>query len=135
MTEDDDYEANAAVRDESYFSVEVIVLVKHKNGELGLLPWVKDQMNLCFAECPSDEESKVIAQQKVRLPAAMCQKWNVEKTIRFIESTDKCFGKWQESHWLRKELILMLDENLSCMVGEYRLSYSREYGLAYSKEE
>jgi CRISPR-associated endonuclease/helicase Cas3 len=43
--------------------------------------------------------------------------------------------EWQRSPWLKGELVLLLDENLSAELCGYRLQYSKQRGLVYEKED
>jgi len=42
---------------------------------------------------------------------------------------------WQQSPWLRGELFLVLDEDLSANLGKYRITYHPDYGLEYAVME
>lgn len=125
-----DHENNAlaAVRD-GISSIEVIILVKRPDGGLTLLPWQSDGSVYSPAVCPPEEDCKKIAQQKLRLPSAFS--WDADKTIEAIEKTDKHLTGFQKSHWLKGELVLLLDETLSADLCGFRITYSREGGLYY----
>lgn len=128
---DQENKALAAVRD-GISSIEVIVLRKRPDGGLTLLPWQSDGSVYSPAVCPPEEDCKRIAQQKLRLPSAFS--WNADKTIEAIEETNKHFTGFQNSHWLKGELVLLLDETLSAELCGFKITYSREGGLHYEKE-
>lgn len=131
---DNENSALAAVRD-GIPSIEVIVLVEHPDGTLGLLPWKAGEERYPPGVCPSEEACKVIAQQRLRLPAVFCQIWMVDRTIEELERMDRHLTGFQMSHWLKGELVLLLDENLTGELSGFQISYSQEGGLAYGKKE
>ena len=50
-----------------------------------------------------------IARQRIRLPRILCTPWNIDRTIDELERMNsRLFYAWQESAWLRGELILLL---------------------------
>lgn len=131
---DNENRALAAVRD-GLSSIEVIVLVEHLDGMLGLLPWKSNEARYASNICPSEDVCKLIAQQKLRLPAVFCQTWNVDRTIDELEKMDKHLTGFQKSHWLKGELVLLLNEDLSRELCGFQVSYTRDNGLAYTKTE
>ncbi len=85
---------------------------------------------------PEESECRMIAEQKLRLPGVFCREWNIVKTIRELENQCRESVKyWQNSHWLKGQLVLFLDENLSGELCGYTLQYCPEVGLAYEKRE
>lgn len=129
---DNENKALAAVRD-GISSIEVIVLVKYSDGMLGLLPWQSNGAKYSPGVCPPESDCKLIAQQKLRLPAAFC--YDADKTIDEIEGSDKHLTGFQNSHWLKGELVLLLNEELTAKLRGFEVTYSREGGLIYKKEE
>lgn len=127
-----DNKALAAVRD-GISSIEVIVLVKYQNDMLGLLPWRSEGERFSPSVCPSEEECKLIASQRLRLPSRFC--YAPDKTINELEQHDRHLTGFQGSHLLKGELFLLLDEKLTAELCGFRLTYSREDGLSYKKEE
>lgn len=131
---DSDAEAEASVRD-GISSVEVLVLMRRQDGTLRLLPW-HTQTQPLPADCvPDDEICRTIAAQKLRLPAALCQRYNIKITISELT---RQFGSvmkiWDRSPLLHGQLLLILDERLRSALGEFHLTYSRENGLQYTTE-
>ncbi len=126
--------AMATVRD-SISSVEVIILVQHSDGSMGLLPWHSKGERYFRAVCPPEEECKQIAQQKIKLPTMLSQQWNVDKTIRELEESNKYLTGFQKSSWLKGELCLVLDEHLSTKLMGFEIRYTKERGLSCIREE
>lgn len=131
---DSDKKGEAAVRD-GISSIEVIVLVRDDEGYLSLLPWHSDGKRFSPTECPNDAGCKIIAQQKLRLPSVFCQNYNVDKTINELETSNERLTGFQHSHRLKGELILILNSELKTKLLGYELSYSKDKGLTYIKEE
>lgn len=131
---DKENKALAAVRD-GIASIEVIVLVEYSDGMLGFLPWKSNGAKYASGICPPEDVCKVIAQQKLRLPAVFCQTWNVDRTIDELEQMDKHLTGFQKSHWLKGELFLLLNEDLTRELCGFHVFYSRENGLTYKKAE
>ncbi len=126
--------AMATVRD-GISSVEVIVLVQHPDGSMGLLPWHSKGERYFRTVCPLEEECKQIAQQKIKLPTMLSQQWNVDKTIQELEESNKYLTGFQKSSWLKGELCLVLDEQLSARLMGFKIRYTKERGLSCIKEE
>lgn len=128
---DKENSALAAVRDGT-FSLEVLVLVQDQDGMLELLPWQSDGRKFSPRICPSEEDCRKIAQQKMRLPARFC--YEIDQTIDALEQMDRSLTGFQKSRWLKGQLVLLLDENLSAKLCEVEVSYSRENGFSYPKD-
>ncbi|QAS70547.2 CRISPR-associated helicase Cas3' [Oenococcus sicerae] len=121
-----DQQAAAAVRDINE-TLEIILVQDTKTG-FYLLDGTK------LEESMLADQAKMIAQQVVRLPTVFSYK--IEKTITELEKiTAKLFPMWQDNKWLRGSLVLPLDQDLSCVLLNYRLTYSQKYGLSYLEEE
>ena len=75
-----------------------------------------------------------IAEQKLRLPTVFSQKWSIDRTIHELEK--QCLPyveNWQNSHWLKGQLVLFLDEEMNGELMGFQLHYSFENGLEYWK--
>lgn len=131
---DNDSSATAAVRD-GISSIEVIVLVKKSDGSMQLLPWHSSGKKFFANVCPDMDDCIKIGQQKLRLPSRFCRFHNYERTIQALEEMDKNLTGFQKSYMLKGELVLLLDENLTASLCEFKLKYSQENGLTYEKEE
>lgn len=123
----DDTKAEASVRD-GISSLEVIALMKKDNGEMCFMSGKPISMDF------TDKEFAEIAEQKLRLPSAFCQTWNMDKTISEIEEKSSPYIKFLYSHYLIKgKLILFFDENSETELLNYHLKYSYKNGLTYEK--
>jgi CRISPR-associated endonuclease/helicase Cas3 len=130
-----DQSAEATVRD-TEASIEVLVMMRDNNGHIHFLPWQNGGAEVPYDIVPSDEEARQIARQRIRLPPVICRKDNIDLTIRELESINKSsLAEWQKSHFLKGELILLLDEKQSARIGGYKLIYSKENGLDCDKED
>lgn len=120
----DEIKASAAVRDIQE-TLEVILVQRTKTGD-----------QLLNGQALSQVTSQEIAEQVIRIPAAITPVFEIEKVIKQLETiTGKNFPDWQQSVWLRGALVLLLDENATGTLGKWQLKYSPELGLSYSKED
>lgn len=126
-------EAEASVRD-GLSSVEVLLMQRYADGMIHFLPHCNG--GAAVGVMPEESECRMIAEQKLRLPSVFCREWNIDRTIRELESKCRESVKyWQNSHWLKNQLVLFLDEELNGELCGYTLRYSPEVGLAYEKRE
>ena len=130
-----DAASRAAVRD-GEMSIEVLVMVRHKDGHIGFLPWQEKGEMLAADRQPDLETARRIARQKLRLPGIFSKVWNADRVIRELEEMNmKYLPQWQLSPMLKGELILLLDDTLSAHVGSMLLQYDRKTGLSSRKED
>ncbi len=129
---DNEHKALAAVRD-GMSSIEVLVMMQRSDGMLELLPRHSDGGKYSPGVCPPESVCKRIAEQRLRLPAVFC--CDADRTIDELEKADKHLVGFQASHWLKGELVLLLDEELTADLRGYKISYSHDGGLTYKKEE
>ena len=128
-------QARAAVRDGDP-SIEVLVMVQHRDGTVHFLPWQEQGEAVPTDRPPSLEESRKIARQRLRLPGHFSRRWNIDTVIQELEQQNGCLLKeWQFAPMLEGELVLLLEEDLSAGLAGERLFYDREEGLTYRKEE
>lgn len=129
----DEQLAQAAVRD-GISSFDVLLMQLRSDGSIHFLP---DQYGGAeVSECPDDEQCRRIAEQKLRLPTMFCQSWNIDKNIRELKNNCmKYIAGWQNSPWLKNQLVLFLDEDLKGELYGYDLHYSFEKGLEFTKKE
>jgi CRISPR-associated endonuclease/helicase Cas3 len=124
----------AAVRDTDE-SIDVL-LVQEIGGRICFLSWVEKGREVSAYETPDVKTARALARQSLRLPSVLCKPWVIKKTIEELENINiERISEWQKSSWLKGELFLILDENGSIKLGDYRLTYDRYYGLLYKKEE
>ncbi len=123
-----DSNAEASVRD-GISAIEVIAMKKFSDNSIRFLDNTPVSSELTDSEC------RRIAEQRLRLPGIFCQDWNIDKTIREIESgCIDYIGNWQNSRLLAGQLVLFFDENMETKIMNYNLKYSFENGLEYDKE-
>lgn len=120
----DEQKASAAVRDIQE-TLEVI-LIQHT-----------DEGNFLLDGRPLTEmSSQEIAQQVIRLPAAITPAYTIEKTIRDLETlTSRYFSGWQSDVWLKGALALPLDQDKAITFEGWRLTYAADSGLSYVKDD
>lgn len=120
----DEQSANAAVRDIQE-TIEVILIQCTAKGQ-----------RLVNGRLLKDVSDREISEQVVRLPMAITPNAAVitEVIDELEDKTMRYFSEWQESSWLRGSLALPLDDNLSATIGNWRLTYSQDLGLGYTKE-
>lgn len=127
--------AQAAVRDGEP-SVPVLVMIRYSDSEeIGFLPWRNDGRRLTASAVPCEADCREIARQQLRLPAVFSKEYTVRKTISELEEITRAIAPWQQSHWLKGELFLLLDENMNTSLSGYNIHYNAEMGLIYRKEE
>ena len=128
-----DDEGERAVRDGDP-SIEVLVL--RRKGEGVCLLADCDTTEILYTDHVPDERTcRHIAEQKLRLPRALCLPCNVEKVIAALRIMNEGLLEWQQSPWLRGQLFLMLDENGTAKLDQWILNYDGKLGLLYHKEE
>ena len=126
-------EAEASVRNGDT-SIEVILLEKMDDETIGLVD--NKELTIRSNIVPSEDEAQKIASQRIRLPHVLTMKWNIEKTIHELERFNKQYLlSWQESPWLKGELILLLDEDQHADLNGYQLFYDKDIGLTYKRKE
>lgn len=125
--------AEASVRD-GMESVDVLVMRRTEDGHIGFLPWISDAV-LRADTLPSEEECRKIALQRLRLPFALCCGKRMDEVIGALEAENREFlSVWQDSPWLRGELVLLLDPAGEKELCGFRLKYEKDQGLTYEKE-
>lgn len=130
-----DAQARAAVRDGDP-SIEVLVMTRRSDGTVHFLPWQEGGAAVA-ADCPpSQEESRKIARQRLRLPGYFSKQWNIDRVIGELEEQNKqALPAWQSAPMLKGELILLLDDAHTVHLAKTILTYDREIGLTYVKED
>jgi len=123
-------DGEAKVRD-SESTFEVLLVQKTHQG----IKLIGYDMIFSADIVPESKDAKIIAKQGIRLPNALCQKWNIEGTIKELEKQTLTYLRpWQGSPWLKGELFLILDEQLKATLNGYALRYDEKRGLTYEKE-
>ncbi len=129
----DDQHAQAAVRDGDP-SIDMLLLRQDGHGRI-MLTDKKSELRLPLDHVPDGETCRLIARQRIRLPRALCAPWQTaERTIGEIKRRNAIFAEWQQSPWLRGELILLLDAEGIAHLNGWQLSYDQRTGLKCTKE-
>lgn len=126
----------AQVRD-SEDSIEVIVVRREPDGRLTTLdagggkpvrdlPWRIDAASAALA--------RELAASTLRLPAWLCRGARGDRVVSALEASVDVSG-WQDSPWLRGQLVLPLDAGTHLDVADVRLDYDEELGLRVTKHE
>ncbi|MDR3084879.1 MAG: CRISPR-associated helicase Cas3', partial [Christensenellaceae bacterium] len=129
-----DRQGEASVRD-SAGSIEVLVIQRLRDG-LHLLPWIEGGRLIEHDRMPDDDLGFTIAGCSVSLLSELAKPWNIDETIKELEKqkAKAIPPAWEESHWLRGELFLVLDEAFCCELQGKKLHYDQKYGLSIEKE-
>jgi CRISPR-associated endonuclease/helicase Cas3 len=77
-------------------------------------------------ETPPWGVARALAECSLRLPATVGV-WRADRAIAELERAGSV--AWQQSPWLRGELVLWLDEHMEAELAGVQLAYSRENGL------
>jgi hypothetical protein len=134
-------EMSSSVRDTAE-SLEVI-LVREIDNQLHLLKQVAEGTVIPTDDTPPKELAKLIKQCSVNLPYKLSNPGTIDKTIDAIEGEmDRLgyFDKWQESSFLRGELVIVLDDNAESQINltsgskKCRVKYSDTLGLQIAGE-
>lgn len=116
-------------------SIEVLVLRK-KGDDICFLPWQYGGKRISADNIPSEEETKEILKQKLRLSSIFSNEYNYKPVLKKLrDDTDQYFAQWQYAPKLREELVLLLDENLCAELNKHHLHYDRKTGLSSRKED
>ena len=128
-------QGEAAARDTDE-SIEVLLIQEKSGSRLHFLPWIEDGREIPIDVVPGKELARTVARQRIRLPGILCAPWSIEKTISELEQSNSIkLSQWQQSPWLKGELVLILNESFEAKLGDYCLTYHKQAGLSYKKEE
>lgn len=128
-------ESEAAVRDGDP-SISVLVMMCYRETEeIGFLPWQNGGRRFQASSLPSEADCKEIARQQMRLPAVFSKECIIKSVINELEDRTRALAEWQQSHWLKGELFLLLDENFETSLAGYSLHYDKEYGLIHVRKD
>lgn len=127
-----DRKAEASVRD-GMRSVDVLVMRRTDESHIGYMPCISEDV-VRADTVPSDEEGRRIAMQRLRLPFALCCGERLENVIDTLESENtKLLSVWQQSPWIKGELVLLLDAGAERELCGFRLRYEPGAGLIYER--
>lgn len=128
----EDRQGSAAVRDGAD-SLEVVV-VRRKDGGVWSMPGEGRYADRQLPDIgpPPLPLAKALSGCTLRLPAAFCQPWLIDRVIDELE--DMGFPDWQQSSWLQGQLVLVLDEEFKASLAGFELEYDTDLGLIHSRE-
>ena len=122
----------ARVRD-SINSIEVLVMVRYNSDSISFLPWQNSGRTVPRDRTHDDADAKEISRQRINLPFALSVGKRGDKVIEQLEELKRTeLPEWENSRWLKGELILLLDENLQTELCGFNLQYSRTEGSKIS---
>lgn len=130
-----DTQAEARVRSGGS-SVDVLVMIGLGDDRIGFLPGHGGGITLCASEVPAEEEARLVAGECLHLPYIFNTPWQIDKTIADLEKQNqKQLLQWQQSPWIKGELVLLLDKNSNGSIAGYDVHYSEERGFEYNRRE
>ncbi|MFC6356061.1 CRISPR-associated helicase Cas3' [Luethyella okanaganae] len=120
----------ASVRD-GEDTVEVLVLQRDENGVLRTPTWLANNKDL---EVPQDAPppqwlAETILGCAIRLPARMSRPWLIDGLITELENSPHRPAAWNSSYALRRELLVVLDQDGNARLSHHALHYNPETGL------
>jgi CRISPR-associated endonuclease/helicase Cas3 len=130
---DDSPGSQAQVRD-TEDTLEVL-LVRQVQGEIHTLPDLQELHDhvVPVDACPSEPVARAVANSSIRLPQSLSRPWRIDRVIGALERN--AFPGWQQSSWLRGQLVLVLDENLEAQIAGCIVRYSKLRGLEVSDDK
>lgn len=124
-----DSDGEAAVRD-GQETIETLVLVKTSDTEYSLFS--RGAVFDITSE-PDNAQAKLIAKQRLRLPAFFSKSYNFGKTVEILANAMP--QAWRNAKWLKGEILLLLDGNNEISLLGRTYKYSTERGFEEIKEE
>ena len=113
-------------------SLEVILVWQDEDDTVRLLPGQAARHGdaLGLPDHPPERElAFAVAASTVRLPAAMTRGRAFDTVIGELETRPPHFTGWQQSPWLKGQLVLCLGPDLNAVINGWTLSYHPETGL------
>lgn len=127
--------AERSVRDGAS-SLEVLLLRRTSSGFMTDASGHAPSRQLDSSRLLTEEEGRFIARQRLRLPGIFSSSWNISQAIRELEDRNRAeLSLWQQSPWVKGELVLLFDEHSTASLCGYQLTYTTETGLTYRKLE
>ena len=109
-------------------------MMLRKDGQISFLPWQNKGAVVPANHVPSEEECRQIARQRMNLPRAFCVGKYLDRTIEELERMNsQVIPEWQQSFWIKGELVLLLNEACSAELCGFHITYTQEEGLRYRK--
>lgn len=113
-------------------SIEVVV-IQRIGGQRRVLPWIESfgGRPLPELDAPDWALARAISQCTIRLPYWIARGAKIDLLIKELERNG--VASWQRSPWLRGQLVLELDQELTAELVGYRLTYQVDAGLTVTK--
>nr|WP_282441385.1 CRISPR-associated helicase Cas3' [Corynebacterium antarcticum] len=110
-----------------------VIVIQRRAGLLKTLPWIGNCGDRVVNPITGvDEElARNTAMCTVTLPAFLARGKLGDEVLDTLE--ENYIDVWQKSHWLRGQLPLILDEDLSTTINQYRIWYDMATGLRIEK--
>ena len=113
-------------------SVEVLVVLRRRDGTMITVPWLdrgRGGLELPEHSPPPRRAAEAVAASALTLPWHFSKPWAIDRTIAELERF--CIEGWQSKDcpWLAGELILVLDEDCQTRLAGYDLKYCASDGL------
>ncbi|WP_125613129.1 CRISPR-associated helicase Cas3' [Specibacter cremeus] len=123
--------ATAQVRD---IDESLEVILAYRNDGLRFLPHVRGHGDRLLPEdvAPENDVARSLSACTVRLPGQLCRWGRIDRVLDELERDG--IAAWQRSRWLKGQLVLVLDENLSAVVDGTRVTYDPRVGLTCGTE-
>ena len=128
----DDEHARAQVR-AGDMSLDAILMVRNPCGSLSLLPWLSNGEEWMTNCCPSFEDARRLASQRINLNAGLLRTMEYEMSFNELLEILAIPASWKESVWLRQTHLLILDHHLCAEVGNLALTYDEKRGLEWKR--
>lgn len=127
--------SEACVRD-GESSIEVLLMKKREDGTISFVEEIVGAEGFDAQRIPDSAAGRKIAMQRLRLPHVFSTWWKIDQTIKELEDSNRReLAEWQQSPWIKGELVFLLDKNNQAELNGYLLSYSYEKGLEYERRE
>lgn len=132
-SEDTENAGYASVRD-GLSSLDVLIMVDEGADTVAFTPWQGSSDLLKKNHVPDDTICRKILRQKISLPHMFADMG--DKVIKELEElNDRFLSEWQQSRWLKGELVLLLDRDMKSTLCGYPISYSAEKGLYVDRQK
>ncbi|MCX7469346.1 CRISPR-associated helicase Cas3' [Corynebacterium pygosceleis] len=106
-----------------------VIVIQEQDGNLISLPWIGEHGGRVVNAIAGvdDELARSIATCTVTLPAFLSKGKLGDDVLVTLE--DNYIDVWQKSHWLKGQLPLILDENLTTHINQYKIWYDMKTGI------
>lgn len=130
---DSDWVALASVRDGEP-SLDVLVMEQRENGEVAFLPWQYAGALVSRDRALLRRNASIFCGSVCNCPVRFASKewmmlshpWKKQRQV---------VPEWYQAPLLQGELFLFLDVHGTAEIGDYQLTYTKEWGLEYRRKE